>query len=88
MEGTGNRIVEVRVPDNLWPRRRDWKGRIVSIFKKPGEKVAQGEAIAEVEIEKAIIAIESPSSGIVEEVRVGAGDPVGPGDVIMRLREV
>ncbi|MCE4612290.1 MAG: lipoyl domain-containing protein [Desulfurococcales archaeon] len=81
-------VSEVKVPQDIWPRRGDWKGRVVTVFKRPGDKVSAGEAVAEIEIEKAILSIESPVSGIVEDVRVSVGDEVRPGDVLLTVREV
>ncbi|MCE4601949.1 MAG: biotin attachment protein [Desulfurococcales archaeon] len=81
-------MVTVEVPGDLWPRRGDWKGRIVSIAKMPGDRVFEGEPVAEVEIEKAILVIESPVTGVVEEVLARPGDPVGPGAPILRVSTV
>ena len=79
-------LVEVKVPEELWPRRGGWKGRVVSVFKRPGERVARGEVLAEVEIEKAILEIESPVSGVVRKV-AEPGSPVGPGSVVALVEE-
>lgn len=75
-------IVELKVPEELWPRRADWKGRVVSVFVGPGDEVREGDLVAEVEIEKVVLGLESPCSGRVLEVRAKSGDVVGPGDVI------
>lgn len=74
-------VSEVRVPLDLWPRRGGWKGKVVRVYKKPGERVARGEVIAEVEIEKAILEIESPASGVICQV-AGEGSEVRPETVI------
>ncbi|MEB3774242.1 MAG: biotin attachment protein [Desulfurococcales archaeon] len=83
MEGS---VVEVSVPSELWPRRSDWEGRVVTVYKSPGDRVAPGEVVVEVEIEKAILAIESPVGGVVEEVLARPGDHVGPGSTLLRVR--
>ncbi len=75
-------IVELRVPLDIWPRRPDWAGRVVSVAVKPGDTVSEGDLVAEVEIEKAVLGLEAPCSGRVVEVRVSSGDPVGPGTLI------
>ncbi|MCE4610509.1 MAG: biotin attachment protein [Desulfurococcales archaeon] len=80
------RLVEVKVPEELWPRRGGWKGKVVNVLKKPGEKVARGEVLAEVEIEKAILEIESPVDGVVRKV-AEPGSPVEPGSVIALVEE-
>ncbi|GAB6148383.1 biotin/lipoyl-containing protein [Stetteria hydrogenophila] len=79
------RVVEVRVPGDLWPSRSDWRGRVVAVHCSPGSRVSEGDPLAEVEIEKAVLVVESPASGVVVEVGVAPGDEVGPGDVIARL---
>ncbi len=81
-------MVVVEVPSDLWPRRGDWRGKIVSIHKKPGDRVKEGEPVAEVEIEKAILVIESPVAGVVEETLASPGDPVGPGAPLLRVSPV
>jgi len=81
-------LVEVRVPEDIWPRRRDWRGVVVGIRKSRGDRVEMGEVVAEVEIEKAVLEIESPVDGVVESVLVASGDNVSPGDVLMVVRKV
>lgn len=78
--------MEITLPADLWPRRGGWSGKVVSLLKRPGERVEAGEPIAEVEIEKAILVIESPRSGVIESYLVSPGDRVGPGTRLARLR--
>lgn len=73
------------VPEELWPRRGGWRGRVIGVFKKPGDKVYRGEPVVEVEIEKAVLVIESPYDGVVREVLVSEGSLVEPGSVLMRV---
>lgn len=54
-------------------------------MKKPGDRVSVGEAVAEIEIEKAILVIESPFDGVVREVIVEPGSSVEPGSELMRV---
>ena len=75
-------LVEVRVPADLWPRRRDWRGTVVSVKVRPGDVVSRGYVLFEVETEKVVLEIEAPVDGRVVEVRVSAGDEVGPGDLL------
>ncbi|MMZ69418.1 branched-chain alpha-keto acid dehydrogenase subunit E2 [compost metagenome] len=79
------RVVDVRVPRDLWPRRPDWRGKVVAVHVSPGLSVAAGDPVAEVEIEKAVLVLESPVSGVVVDVLVSVGDDVGPGDAIARI---
>ncbi len=72
----------MKVPEEIWPRRSDWSGRVVSINKKPGDKVVRGEIVVEVETEKVVLGIESPYDGNIVKVAVAEGDPVKPGSLI------
>jgi pyruvate/2-oxoglutarate dehydrogenase complex dihydrolipoamide acyltransferase (E2) component len=44
--------------------------------KQPGDAVAEGEVLAEIETAKAVEEMESPVDGIVRELLVPAGKPV------------
>ena len=59
------------------------EGEIVEVFVKPGDTVAEGDPLLEVETDKAVTAIPSPHTGAVAEVRVAAGDTVHVGDVMI-----
>ncbi|WP_338599186.1 biotin/lipoyl-containing protein [Sulfolobus tengchongensis] len=74
--------VELKVPEDIWPRRRDWGGEVVSVYVKEGNEVNVGDLIAEVEIEKAILKILSQYKGRVVKVLVSEGDKITPGSVI------
>jgi pyruvate dehydrogenase E2 component (dihydrolipoamide acetyltransferase) len=54
-------------------------GKLISWLKKEGDSVAKGEALLEVETDKAVMEIESPGDGILAGVKVqpGAEVPVG-----------
>ncbi len=78
----------IRVPEELWPRRGGWRGKVVSVLKRPGDSVSLGEPVAEVEIEKAVLVIESPYNGVVREVLVSEGSTVEPGSPLMRVEVV
>lgn len=77
--------VTVTVPGDIWPRRRDWKGELVNVLKAEGDTVAKGEAIAEVEVEKAVILVNSEFQGKVKRVVGRRGEEVGPGSAILVL---
>lgn len=59
------------------------EGEIVEVFVKPGDSVAEGDPLMEVETDKAVTAIPSPFTGTVTEVRCGAGETVHVGDVLI-----
>lgn len=81
-------IIVIEVPRDLWPRRGDWRGKVVSILKGVGDRVEPGEPVAEVEIEKAILVVESPVRGVVREVLAGPGSVIGPGSPLLRVEPV
>src|SRR5437588_2768478 len=57
-------------------------GRLVRWLKAEGEKVQKGEPLMEIETDKALVEIESPSSGILSAINAHAGDEVPVGQVI------
>ena len=79
-----HRALKVEVPLDIWPRRKDWSGKLVSIV-EPGTVVEEGDTLAEVEIEKSIIVVESPTRGRVVEVHASPGDTVRPGMILVTL---
>ena len=48
-------------------------------YKKPGETVAAGEAIAEIETDKSAVDLESPADGVLAPHPVAEGPEPGPG---------
>ena len=78
----------VRLGDVLWPRRGGWKAKIVEVRVSPGARVRRGDVILEVEVEKAVIEVESPVDGVVVAVYVSPGDEVGPGDPVLEIEPI
>jgi len=68
----------IDVPGDIWPRRSDWVGEVVKVYVREGDLIKVGDIIAEIEIEKVILRIESPYSGKVVKVYVREGDIVKP----------
>ena len=58
-----------------------------SWLKNPGDSVAVGEAIAEIETDKSSLDLESPSDGVLGRHLVSAGANVPVGQVIVRVLE-
>ena len=58
---------------------------IATVFAKPGDFLSEGQAILEVDSDKATLEVPSPISGKVLEVLVGEGDEVPVGAVIARV---
>ena len=61
--------------------------RLVRWLVAAGEEIESGQAVAEVEAEKAVFVVESPARGVLDQMTVAVGQTARPGDVIARLRE-
>jgi pyruvate dehydrogenase E2 component (dihydrolipoamide acetyltransferase) len=62
-------------------------GIVVNIFVKEGDTVASGQAIIELENEKAVASIPSTAAGVVSKIYVKPGDRVSVGQPILALAE-
>jgi len=82
--GVEGRLV-LRLRDLLWHRRGDWSAKVVAVHVEPGDRVEQGQVILEVEVDKAVIEVESPASGVVVAVHVEPGQEVGPDAPLLEL---
>jgi pyruvate dehydrogenase E2 component (dihydrolipoamide acetyltransferase) len=60
-------------------------GVVASIFVKVGEPVKKDQPILELESEKAVASIPSPSSGVVTKIHVAEGDEVKVGQLVISL---
>lgn len=60
-------------------------GSVVSLFVKEGDEIKKGQTLLELENEKAVAPIPSPSDGRVTAIRVKAGDKISVGQVILTL---
>lgn len=63
------------------------EGRVASWFKDAGDTVTEGEAIAEIETDKATVELEAPTSGILREILVPAGADAAVGTVLATIDE-
>ncbi|MCX7750585.1 MAG: hypothetical protein N2320_03390 [Candidatus Bipolaricaulota bacterium] len=52
-----------------------------------GDRVAAGQAVAEVEADKAVFVVESPAAGTVARLLVPEGGMTRPGEAIAQLGE-
>lgn len=52
-----------------------------------GDPVEAGQAVAEVEADKAVFVVESPGAGVVARLLVPEGDAVRPGEAIAEVRQ-
>lgn len=62
-------------------------GVIVAWHKKPGDAVAEGDVLFEVETDKATMEVEAQGAGYLSSVTAGEGDEVPVGDVIARIAD-
>jgi pyruvate dehydrogenase E2 component (dihydrolipoamide acetyltransferase) len=62
------------------------EGKILRWLKHPGDQVRHGDAIAEVETDKADMVMESFDDGVLDEIRLKEGESAKVGTVIATLR--
>lgn len=55
---------------------------VATWFKKPGESVAQDEAIVELETDKVTMEVNAPAAGVLKEVKANEGDTVEVGGLL------
>ena len=74
--------IDVRMPklsDNME------EGVIIRWMKSPGDQVAKGEPLAEVETDKADVELEATDAGVLQEIKVAQGQSASVGAVIAVL---
>lgn len=59
---------------------------IVEWVKKPGEAVTKGEILLHMETEKVIMELESPETGVLEEILVAEDEHADVGAILARIR--
>jgi 2-oxoisovalerate dehydrogenase E1 component len=62
------------------------EGRVVAWLKKAGDRLAQGEGVVEMETDKAVLTVEAPASGILEQIIAQPGDAVPLGGTLGMIR--
>src|SRR5438093_13027279 len=72
------------MPDVTMPKLSDTmeEGKILRWLKQPGDRVAIGDVLAEVETDKANMELEAFDEGVLSEVRVKEGESAPVGAVI------
>jgi pyruvate dehydrogenase E2 component (dihydrolipoamide acetyltransferase) len=63
-------------------------GDVVSVLVAPGDTVKPGQAVLEVETDKAVIEVPCPPGGVVKEVLVKKGETVSVGQQLLSLEAV
>jgi pyruvate dehydrogenase E2 component (dihydrolipoamide acetyltransferase) len=76
----GNEITMPKLSDTME------EGKILRWLKHPGDTIHRGDAIAEVETDKADMVMEAFDDGILEEIRLKEGESAKVGEVIAVLR--
>jgi pyruvate dehydrogenase E2 component (dihydrolipoamide acetyltransferase) len=73
--------------DVVMPKLSDTmeEGKILRWLKKPGDRVAKGEALAEVETDKADMELESEAAGVLGEILVDEGGSAAVGQKIATI---
>ena len=78
-------MIEVRIPKG---GMSTVEVDVVAVHVVPGDAVAAGAVLVEVESEKATFEVECGEAGIVREVLVQVGDVMDVGEVVARLEPV
>ena len=76
--------IEIKVPDM---GESIVEATVIQWFKQPGEAVAAGEAVAELETDKVTLEVSAPQAGRLGEIRHVVGENVAVGDVLATLEE-
>ena len=63
------------------------EARLTGWLKNVGDTVMEGEAIAEIETEKATVDLEAPASGRIVEILVPAGSDAKVGTILATLED-
>ena len=58
------------------------QGDLVRLLVSPGSRIKEGEAVMELETDKAVIEVTASASGTVKDIRVKEGDKIKVGQVI------
>ena len=78
-------LVEIRLPELAAGMAA---ATLSAWLKKPGDPVAAGEPIAEVETDKTTVELEAPADGVLADIRVAAGaEAVAVGTVLALVRK-
>ncbi len=62
-------------------------GTVASIFVKEGDRVSKDQPILELESEKAVASIPSPSGGVVQKLHVKEGDVIKVGQLLLTMSD-
>ncbi|WP_102126453.1 2-oxo acid dehydrogenase subunit E2 [Deinococcus planocerae] len=77
--GGGAQVTLPDVGDNIE------QGTVVTVLVKVGDTIREGQAVIEIETDKAVVEVPASAAGTVEDVRVKVGDSLSVGGVILTL---
>ncbi|MEM7464630.1 MAG: 2-oxoglutarate dehydrogenase complex dihydrolipoyllysine-residue succinyltransferase [Pseudomonadota bacterium] len=80
--GGSGKLVDVNVPAS---GESVTEAQVGSIYKKVGDAVSIDEALLELETDKAAQEVMSPVAGVIRELKVGEGDDVEVGSLLLRI---
>lgn len=63
-------------------------GVVVTLLVGDGDEVSDGQALLEIENEKAVAPVPAPASGTISRIRVKVGDRVSVGQALMTIEEI
>ncbi|MFB6294227.1 MAG: E3 binding domain-containing protein, partial [Candidatus Nanohaloarchaea archaeon] len=63
------------------------EGTLIQWLVEEGDAVEEDESLAEVETDKAVVEVPSPTDGTIQELRAAEGDTIAVGDVIVVIAE-
>jgi biotin carboxyl carrier protein len=69
------------------PLRAPMPGLVVRVLVESGQEVAVGAGVVVLEAMKMENELKAPSAGVVGAIRVGAGEPVEKGQVLVEFRD-
>lgn len=72
-------MTEIRVP-KMGPTTVEVE--VMELLVSEGQRIAEGDPLAEVETEKTTVTIEATTAGVVSEILVSVGDICGIGEVL------
>jgi pyruvate dehydrogenase E2 component (dihydrolipoamide acetyltransferase) len=82
---SGGQTVEFKLPE-LGENINS--GQLVRIIVKPGENVKEGQALLELETDKAVIEVPSTFTGTIKDVHVTEGDKINVGQLIFTVKTI
>lgn len=61
------------------------EGQVTTYFVAVGDRVREGDILFEIEAEKVTAEVESPATGVVDEVLIDSGIDVPVGTILLRI---